>query len=94
MIDMYPGHVFYPHLTLLQARNKLQAQHSTCCYFDQPLFGRLNSEIVNEVEDSSPVKDVVLLLGSFHIYANEFVGCHLAIDGGKWTEGNLGDSLW
>ena len=37
--------------------------------FDQPLFWKA-SEIVNEVPDNGPIRDVVLLLGSFHTFMN------------------------
>ena len=70
MIDMYPGDKTCI-LSTLEFICKLAAKHniSPIVTFDQPLFWKA-SEIVIEVEDSSPVKDVILLLGSFHTLMN------------------------
>ena len=41
----------------------------TIITFDQPLFWKA-SEIMNAVTDDSPIKDVILLLGTFHTFMN------------------------
>ena len=48
--------------------------------FDQPLFWKA-SEIVNEVPDNSPIRDVVLLLGSFHTFMNLLGAIGTLMDG-------------
>ena len=67
---MYPGDKTCI-LSTLEFICKLATKHkiSTVLTFDQPLFWKA-SEIVNEVEDSSPLKEVLLLLGSFHMLMN------------------------
>ena len=41
----------------------------TIITFDQPLFWKV-SEIVNAFTDDSPIKDVILLIGTFHTFMN------------------------
>ena len=48
--------------------------------FDQPLFWKA-SEIANEVPDNSPIRDVVLLLGSFHTFMNLLGAIGTLMDG-------------
>jgi hypothetical protein len=48
--------------------------------FDQPLFW-MASGIVNELPDNSPIRDVVLLLGSFHTFMNHLGDLGTLMDG-------------
>ena len=58
-------------LSTLDYLCKLASKHSmpTIITFDQPLFWKA-SEIVNAAPDDSPIRNVVLLLGSFHTLMN------------------------
>lgn len=70
MIDMYPGDKTCILSTLEFICNLAAQQNvSPVVTFDQPLFWKA-SEIVNQAEENSPVKDVILLLGSFHTLMN------------------------
>lgn len=53
--------------------------------FDQPLFWKA-SEIVNEAPDNSPIRDVVLLLGSFHTFMNLLGAIGTLMDGSGLRE--------
>ena len=81
MIDMYPGDRTCI-LSTLEFICKLASKHniSPVVTFDQPLFWKA-SEIVHEVEDNSPVRDVVLLLGSFHTFMNLLGAIGTLMDG-------------
>ena len=70
MVDMYPGDKTCILSTLLYISN-LASKHNAppVVTFDQPLFWKA-SQIKDEVSDTSPVRDVVLLLGSFHTFMN------------------------
>ena len=72
MIDMYPGagHVYY----LLNYLCKLATKQSfkPIITFDQPLYWKA-SEIIHNAPVDSHLKDIVLLLGSFHTFMN-FLG--------------------
>ena len=50
---------------------KLASKHNvaTIITFDQPLFWKA-AEIVNDVPDNSPIRNVMLLLGRFHTFMN------------------------
>ena len=66
MIDMNPGDktcIF----SILDYLCSLSSKHNIT--FDQPLFWKV-SEIMNAVTDDSPIKDVILLLGTFHTFMN------------------------
>jgi len=86
MIDMYPGDRTCI-LSTLEYICKLASQHSVSpiITFDQPLFWKA-SEIVTEVDDSSPVKEVVLLLGSFHTLMNLFGAIGTLMEGSGLKE--------
>ena len=81
MIDMYPGDKTCI-LSTLEFICKLASKHniSPVVTFDQPLFWKA-SEIVNEVEDNDRIKDVVLLLGSFHTLMNLLGAIGTLMDG-------------
>lgn len=70
MIDMNPGDKTCI-LSTLDYLCKLASKHnmSAIITFDQPLFWKA-SEIVNAVPDDSPIRNAVLLLGSFHTFMN------------------------
>lgn len=70
MIDLYPGDKTCIYSTL-HYLCKLAAEHNVppIITFDQPLFWKA-SEIINEVPDTSCLKDIVLRLGSFHTFMN------------------------
>ncbi len=70
MVDMYPGDKICI-LSSLQYICNLASKHNAppVVIFDQPLFWK-TSQIKDEVPDTSPVCDVVLLLGSFHTFMN------------------------
>ena len=57
----------------------------TVITFDQPLFWKA-SEIVNAVPDSSPVRNVILLLGSFHTFMNALATIGTLMDGSGLRE--------
>ena len=48
--------------------------------FDQPLFWKA-SAIVNAVTDDSPIRDVILLFGTFHTFMNVLGAIGTLIDG-------------
>ena len=81
MIDMYPGDKTCI-LSTLEFICKLASKHniSPVVTFDQPLFWKA-SQIVNEVEDNDRIKDVVLLLGSFHTLMNLLGAIGTLMDG-------------
>ena len=70
MIDMYPGDKTCI-LSTLEFISNLAAKHniSPVVTFDQPLFWKA-SVLQNDTEDGNPVRDVILLLGSFHTLMN------------------------
>ena len=70
MVDMYPGDKTCI-LSTLQYICNLASKHNAppVFTFDQLLFWKA-SQIKDEVPDTSPVRDVVLLLGSFHTFMN------------------------
>ena len=70
MVDMYPGDKTCI-LSTLQYICNLASKHNAPPFvtFDQPLFWKA-SQIKDEVPDTSPVHDVVLLLGRFHTFMN------------------------
>ena len=70
MVDMYPGDKTCI-LSTLQYICNLASKHNAppVVTFDQPLFWK-TSQIKDEVPDTSPVRDVVLLVGSFHTFMN------------------------
>lgn len=85
---MYP--VLLDYLCSLSSKHNIP----TVITFDHPLFWKA-SEIMNSVTDDSPIRDVVLLLGTFHNpNLHECVGCHWDFDGWHWTQGDYGDSIW
>ena len=70
MIDMNPADKTCI-LSTLDYMCSLSSKHNmpTIITFDQPLFWKA-SEIVNSVPDDSPIRNVILLLGSFHTFMN------------------------
>ena len=70
MVDMYPGDKICI-LSMPQNICNIASKHNAppVVTFDQPLFWKA-SQIKDEVPDTSPVRDVVLLLGSFHTFMN------------------------
>lgn len=80
MIDIYPGDQTYILLTLEFISN-LAAKHniSPVVTFDQPLYWK--AEILNDAEDRNPVRNVILLLGSFHTLTNLLGAIGTLMDG-------------
>ena len=72
MIDMYPDDKTCI-LSTLQYISDLASNHNAppVVTFDLPLLWKA-SQIKDEVSDTSPVRDVVLLLGSFYAFMNLF----------------------
>ena len=70
IVDMYPGDKTC-FLSTLQYNCIIASTHNAppVVTFDLPLFWKA-SQIKDEVPDASPVRDVVLLLGSFHTFMN------------------------
>ena len=69
-VDMYPGDKTCILSTLQYISNLASKQNAPpVVTFDQLLFWKA-SQIKDEVPDTSPVHDVVLLLGSFHTFMN------------------------
>ncbi len=70
MIDLNPGDKTCNYSTL-HVLCRLASKHNAPAIitFDQPLFLKA-SEIIYEVQDSSCLRDIVLLLGSFHTFMN------------------------
>jgi hypothetical protein len=81
MIDMYPGDQTCIFSTL-EYICKLASKYNAppVVTFDQPLFWKA-SEIMQEVPDNSPIRDVVLLLGSFHTFMNLLGAIGTLMDG-------------
>lgn len=81
MIDMYSNDKTCI-LSTLEYFCKLSAKYNVPAVvtFDQPLFWKA-SEIINEVPEDSPVRDVVLLLGSFHTLMNLLGAIGTLMDG-------------
>jgi len=73
MIDMNPGDKTCI-LSTLDYLCSLSSKHNIppIITFDQPLFWKA-SEITNAVPDDSPIRNVILLLGSFHTFMNVLV---------------------
>ena len=68
VIDMYPG----DKTCIASALEYICKLAFKCNFppvvtFDQPLFWKA-SELLEEAPDNSPLKDVILLLGSFHTF--------------------------
>ena len=57
----------------------------TIISFDQPLFWKA-SEIVNGVPDDSPMRNVILLLGTFHTFMNLLGAIGSLMDGSGLKE--------
>ena len=70
MIDMNPGDKTCI-LSTLDYLCSLSSKHNmpTIITFDEPLFWKA-SEMTNAVPDDSPIRNVILLLGSFHTFMN------------------------
>jgi len=81
MIDMYPGDKTCIFSTL-NYLCKLASKHNILAIitFDQPLFWKA-SEIANAVPDDSLIRNVVLLLGSFHTFMNLLGAIATLMDG-------------
>lgn len=81
MIDMYSGDKTCIFSTL-EYICKLASQYSAppVVTFDQPLFWKA-SEIIHEVPDNSQIRNVVLLLGSFHTFMNLLGAIGTLMDG-------------
>ena len=77
MIDMNPGDKTCI-LSTLDYLCKLASKHIIT--FDQPLFWKA-SEIANAVPDDSPIRNAVLLLGSFHTFMNLLGAIGTLMDG-------------
>ncbi|XP_076034952.1 uncharacterized protein LOC143021402 [Oratosquilla oratoria] len=74
IIDMYSGDKSCIFSTLEYLCNLADKHRSAAVVtFDQPLYWKA-SEIKHEVPQDSPVRDVVLMLGSFHTLMNLMVG--------------------
>ena len=86
MIDMNPGDKTCILSTLDYLCN-LSSKHNmpTVITFDQPLFWKA-SEIANAVADDSPIRKVVLLLGSFHTFMNVLGAIGTLMDGSGLKE--------
>lgn len=81
MIDMNPGDKTCI-LSTLEYLCKLSSKHNmpAIITFDQPLFWKA-SEIANAVPDDSPIRNVVLMLGSFHTFMNLLGAIGTLMDG-------------
>ena len=81
MIEMNPGDKTCIFSTL-DYICKLAAKHNmpAIVTFDQPLFWK-EHEVVNSVPDDSPIRNVVLLLGSFHTLMNLLGAIGTLMDG-------------
>jgi len=66
---------------------KLASRHNMLAIitFDETLFWKV-SEIMNAVTDDSPIRNVVLLLGSFHTFMNLFAAIGCLMDGSGLME--------
>ena len=86
MIDMNPGDKTCI-LSTLNYLCKLASKHNmpAIVTFDQPLFWKA-SEIANAVPDDSPIRNVVLLLGSFHTFMNLLGAIGTLMDGSGLKE--------
>ena len=94
MIDMNPGDKTCI-LSTLNYLCSLSSKHNmpTIITFDQPLFWKASEITKLTLSRCSPIRNVILLLGSFH-YLHECVGCHWDFGGSQWTQGDHGDSIW
>lgn len=81
IIDMYSGDKSCIFSTL-EYLCKLADEHKTTAVvtFDQPLYWKA-SEIKHEVPEDSPIRDVVLMLGSFHTLMNLLGAIGTLMDG-------------
>ena len=81
MIDMDPGDKTCI-LSTLDYLSILSSKHNmpTIITFDQLLFWKA-SEIVNAVTDDSQIRDVILLLGTFHTFMNVLGATGTLMDG-------------
>ena len=86
MIDMNPGDKTCI-LSTLNYLCKLASKHNmpAIATFDQPLFWKA-PEIANAVPDDSPIRNVVLLLGSFHTFMNLLGAIGTLMDGSGLKE--------
>lgn len=81
MIDMNPGDKACILSTLDYVCSLLSTHNMpTIITFDQPLFWKA-SEIKNAVTDNNPIKDVILLLGTFHMFMNVLGSIGRLVDG-------------
>ena len=78
---MYPGDKTCIASTL-EYITKLASKYSfpPVVAFDQPLYWKA-SELQHDLPEDSPVKDVVLLLGSFHTLMNFLGAIGMLMDG-------------
>ena len=86
MIDMNPGDKTCTLSTLdylcgFSSRHNMPATIT----FDQPLFWKA-SEVMNAVADDSPIRNVILLLGTFHTFMNLLGAIGSLMDGSGLKE--------